>query len=911
MKIKLKLLSRASLIALVAVGLQPAFAQTAPTTTTAPDAGTAGATSGTGSAEVVQMGAYVVTGYRASLASAEDIKQSHLQVVDSIVASDIDQLPDINVSYALSRVPGVQLAHTFSGLGGNGAVTIHGLNQIVSTIDGHEVITPGGIANGTAGVGVGQRTFDYSQIPSVLIEGIDVYKTAAANQIDGGLGGLVNVRLRKPFDYAEGYSGGITVGTTYAMLRNSDNQNYTLWANATQKTNIGKIGVLVTGSDITTPWREDSIGIGNPTPNANVTTGDATALTSAGYTDNSSYGKFITQGFNAMVQWQPTANLELHVGYNPNKWRNIQDTVQFAASLPVSATVAGSGTMFPGSTTATQSATFHNVTGTAYGFIRDLENRLDMFSFGGKYTANDLTVNFDADRYTSSNRFYNNLVFASVAIPSLTYDIGGKIPSVSIAGVSLLDPSVYKLSQVDYRLFPSNAVGNAARVDAAYNIKQGLFTQLDAGVRYATTTSDNLPTGLFLGSFNIPASANQLSQYPGLWKPSPIQNLFSGFSDTQIQQYLVSDTSVMRDANALFQDYHATNTPATSATINPLSLFDIKETTTALYLMPQFGGTVGGMRFDGNAGLRGVRTQENAGGYQGTSAANAVPLSIHSSYTDWLPSFNFRLKLRDTLYLRAAASKTISRPSFSQISPSLTLNANPVDPNLNSGAQGNPSLQPVRATNYDLALEYYPSPSNMYYATIFEKDVTGFIGSFSQPETYSNVTYLIQTFKNLNPAKIKGYEVGFQHFFTKLPAPFNGLGLQANYTYVISSTPTTVSGVGAPVDAPLTNLSKQSYNLVGIYEQGPFSARVAFNYRSSFVTGFAYFVNTGLLDQEMGGYADLDASMNYDLTKNVRLTVQGVNLTNTLRYQFYGSKQFPANIYLDGPQLMASVTYRF
>ena len=911
MNFKLKMLSGASLIALVAVGLQPAFAQTAPATTTAPDAGPAGSTSGTGSAQVVQMGAYVVTGYRASLASAEDIKQSQLQVVDSIVASDIDALPDINVSYALSRVPGVQLAHTFSGLGGNGAVTIHGLNQIVSTIDGHEVITPGGIANGTAGVGVGQRTFDYSQIPSALIEGIDVYKTSAANQDDGGLGGLVDVRLRKPFDYPEGFSGGITVGTTYSVLRNGDQQNYILWADATQKTSAGKIGVLVTGSNIMTPWREDAIGLGNPTPNASVTTGDTTALTTTGYTDSSSYGNFITQGFNVVLQWQPTANLELHVGYNPNKWRNFQDEVEFSAATPVTATAAGTGTMFPGSTTATEIATFKNVTGTGYGLIRDLENKLNMFSFGGKFTSGDLTLNFDADRYTSANRFYNNLVFASVAIPSITYDLGGKIPSVSVAGVSLLDPSVYKLSQVDYRLYPSNAVGNAAKVDAAYNLKRGLFTQLLAGVRYATTTSDNLPTGLFLGAFNIPSSANQLSQYPGLWKPSPIQNLFSGYSDTQLQQYLVSDTSIMRDANSLFQDYHATNTPATSATVNPLSLFDIKETTTAFYLMPQFAGALGGMHFDGNFGVRAVRTQEDANGYQGTSAATAVPLTINSSYNDWLPSCNLRLKLLDTLYLRAAVSKTITRPTFSQISPSLVLNANPVNPSLNSGAQGNPSLQPVRSTNYDLALEYYPDRSNMYYGTVFEKNVTGFIGSFSQDETYSGVTYLIQTYSNLSPAKIKGYEVGFQHFFTKLPAPFNGLGLQANYTYVLSSTPTTVSGVGAPVNAPLTNLSKQSYNLVLIYEKGPFSARVAYNYRSSFVTGFAYYVNTGLLNQEMGGYADLDASVNYDLTKNIRLSIQGTNLTNTLRYQYYGSREFPANIYLDGPDLMASVTYRF
>jgi TonB-dependent receptor len=909
MHTRLKSFASAGYLALLAIGLTPSFGQVAPAP--ADQTATASSDQATKDDKVVQLNTFTVSGLRGSLASAEEIKESSQEIVDSIVASDIDKLPDINVSYALARIPDVQLAHTFSGLGGNGAVTIDGLNQIVSTLDGHEVTTPGGIANGTAGVGVGQRTFDYSQIPSALVAGIDVYRTSAANQIDGGLSGVIDVRMRKPFDFANGFGFGGTFGTTYSALKDGENQNYNLFADFTGKTAFGRMGVLISVSDITTPWREDNIGIGNPTPDATVTTGVPTALTTTGYTNDSAYGEFVTEGFNAVFQWQPTPNLEVHVGYNPNKWRNFQDESEFAAATPVSAAVAGSGSMFAGSTTATQSATFNNVTGTAYGLIRDLVNQLNMLSLGGKFTSGNLTINFDGDHYTSSNRFYNNLVFASISIPSVSYNLGGQIPSITYAGVSLEDPTQYHLSQVDYRLYPSNADGKAGKIDGEYDFGKSLITKVLAGVRYSQTTNNNYPTGLFLGSYNIPASSNLLSQHPGLWVQNPIQNIFPGYDQTQIQQYLVQNTAFMRNADALFQDYGATNTPDTSATVNPLSLFSIKESTTAAYLMPEYGGTIAGMNFDGNFGVRMVRTEEDAAGFQGATAATAVPLNLASSYSDWLPSFNFRLKLTDTLFFRAAAAKTISRPSFSQLSPSLVLNANPVNPSLNSGSQGNPSLQPVRSTNYNIAFEYYPQKSSVFYAGLFKKDVKGFIGSFSQPETYSGVTYEIQTYSNLSPASIQGYDVGFQHFFTSLPSPFDGLGLQANYTYVDSSTPTTVSGVGLPVNAPLQNLSKQSYNLILIYEKGPFSARVGYNYRTSFVTGFAYYVNTGLLDQELAGYGDLDASLNYSITKNLELAIQGVNLTNTLRYQYFGSKLFPSNIYLDGAQLMTSVTLRF
>lgn len=898
MEAKRKLCARAGLLALCSAGWMPLFGQTVAPAPADTDE------------KIVNLDTFVVTGLRGSLASAAEIKQSKIELVDSIVASDIDKLPDINASYALSRVPGVQLAHTFSGLGGNGAVTIRGLNQITNTLDGRQVLTPGGIANGTAGVGVGQRNFDYSQIPSALIAGIDVYKTAAANQIDGGLGGLVDVRTRKPFDFADGYGAGLTAGTAYSTLKGTNAQNYNVFANASTKTDFGKIGVLLAFSNITTPWREDAIGIGNPVANTTVATGVPTALSASGYNVNSSYGEFKTDGFNAVLEWQPTDRLQLYAGYNPNRWRNIQDTAQFTTALSAANSVAGSGAMFDGSTTAVRSATFTNVTGTAYGFIRDLQNKLEMVNAGGRFTAGDLTLKFDANRFTSSNRFYNNLVFASVTIPSLTYNLAGEIPSVRIAGVSLQDPSVYRLNQVNYRLFPSNSEGRAARIDGEYSLNKGFLSSLLAGVRYSATTSDNYPTGLFLGSYSFPSTANLLSQYPGLWGPSPIQDFFTGYSQPQIPSFLTGSTSVMRDANAFYKAYGATNTPDTSATVNRLSLFDIEETTTAFYLMPQFSGTVRGFQVKGNVGLRAVQTKEDTNGFKGPNSAAAVPLNLKSSYWNYLPSFNARVRLDEHLYLRAAVSKTITRPNFGSLSPSLTLNANPVNPALNSGSQGNPDLKPVRGTNFDVSLEYFYNKSDMVYVAGFRKEVKGFIASFSEERTYDGVSYVISSSRNLNPATIQGFEAGFQQFFSFLPQPFDGLGLQANLTYVDSSTPTAVTGAGT-VTTPLTNLSRQSYNVIAMYEKGPFSARVAYNYRSDFITGFAYFVNAGLLNQTMVGYGDLDASLNYSITKNVQIAIQGVNLTDKLRYQVYGSKQVPSNIYIDGRQLMASVTLRF
>jgi iron complex outermembrane receptor protein len=577
--------------------------------------------------------------------------------------------------------------------------------------------------------------------------------------------------------------------------------------------------------------------------------------------------------------------------------------------------VAGSGAMFPGSTTAVQTATVANVTGTSYSVIRDLHDRSTMAYVGGTWTSGDLTVNFDLNRFVAAYAFYDNGVYGPAVIPSLTYDISGTVPTATIAGASLSDPSIYKVAQMINRLYPSQAWSTAGKLDADYNVKQGILTKILAGVRYNETDQNNSNLGLFLGFYNIPTARQPISNFPGLFGPSPIQNFFTPYRELQPQQYLSSTQfKTFRNVAAMLAMFGApsTVTPQNDGTINPLGFFNIKETTTAAYLMPQFAGNLGGLPFDGNIGFRVVQTKEDLAGFKKltdttTGISTITPLTINSSYTDWLPSLNFRLKLTDKLFLRLAASKTITRPPFSSMSPGLTLNQNPINPNANSGSQGNPGLKPIRSTNYDVSMEDYLSKDSVVYVAGFYKDVTGFIANITQPETYDGVTYAITTSAHLNPATIKGAEAGYHQFFTFLPQPFDGLGLQANYTLVESSTPSTIQGY----NIPLTNLSRTSYNVVLMYEKGPFSARVAYNRRDKYVTGVSSFVNVGLLQQVVRAYGDLDASLNYNVTKNLQISVQGVNLTNSLRYQFWGSPQFPSNAYTDGITLMASVSYRY
>ena len=890
------------------------LAQTAPapsTTTTT----TTTTTAAVPTSPVVQLAPMTVVGEQASLASAQEIKMGSQVMVDSIVADDIDKLPDINVAYALERITGVQVAHVFAGVGGNGAVTIDGLTQVENTVDGREVFTAGGGSGG--GVANGQRTFSYSDIASALVSGIDVYKSAAANQIDGGLGGVIDVRLHKPFDF-DGSTTAVTIGSTYGNLDNETRPNYNILVSDSQNTSMGKVGVLVDFTYNVQPWREDNIGIGNPTAATTAATGDPSALIASGYITDTAEGVFQTTGVNAVFQWAPNANLNLYAGTNFEEWYNVENQYEFSASLSAAAAVPGSAQLFGGSTTAVRSASFSNISASNFDIIRDLTDRSRQYYVGGTWTAGDTRIKFDVSRYDTANGFYNNGVFTSAAIPGFTYNLSGTIPSGIVTGASLLDSSVYKPAggQVYTRLDPSTGYETAGTLDGEYTLHGSFLTSIAAGFRYAGTEDDNGTTGLYLGSYTFPATALSYSQYPGLFGPEPVQNFFSGYHESQVVQYLAATPANLRNANQTLQQYGDTTTNfSNDGTINPLSLFHIDESTAAFYVMPKFATTIGGLPLDGNFGLRAVETSDQLGGFQTVTPAAVAPggvavlgpLHLTHNYWNWLPSLNARLKFTDSLFLRLAASKTVTRPNFNQISPSLTLNQNPITPSLNTGSQGNPNLNPMRADNVNLALEKYFSKSTMVYVGGLYKKVTGFPASITNPETFGGVTYQVSTFANLNPATIKGVEAGYQQFFTFLPQPFDGLGFQANFTHIDSTTPSSVQGYSIP----LTNLSRDAYNLVLMYEKGDFSARAAYNWRDKFVTGVSSFVGVGLLPQFVHAYGDLDGSINYNLTKNAELTIQGTNLNNALRVQYWGSPNTPSNFYLDGITLMASITLKF
>lgn len=387
-------------------------------------------------------------------------------------------------------------------------------------------------------------------------------------------------------------------------------------------------------------------------------------------------------------------------------------------------------------------------------------------------------------------------------------------------------------------------------------------------------------------------------------------------------------------------------TPFLPQEINP-----VNEKTKSAYLMGRFKGDMGDLRISGNIGLRYTKTNRLASGYlafpNSTSLASdqdcidaftqwqnqpepkdpftpssfcslspqvraasrawqngaAIPTKARASFEYWLPSLNLKVMAPHGLQYRFGLSKTITPPDIGLTRNYYNLALNTNNDGITNGQPtgnvtvGNPFLKPTQSKNIDASVEWYFAPVGSLTVAAFWKQLTdvAFNSTARLPFTNNGATFdvLVTTPGNSEKkATVKGFEVGYQQFYDFLPKPFDGLGINANYSYIDSSgvpqstlsatDPDVAAGRVTTVDTsklPLQGLSKHNANFALIYEKKKVSARLAYNWRSDFLlTVRDVIIPYAPIMNEATG--QLDGSFFYTLNDNVKIGVQGVNLLN-------------------------------
>jgi TonB-dependent receptor len=540
-----------------------------------------------------------------------------------------------------------------------------------------------------------------------------------------------------------------------------------------------------------------------------------------------------------------------------------------------------------------------------------------------------LGLDLQYERATAAVQSYT--AFAQKDLAGYNIDLSGDLPQITFqnapGGTSVYDLSAYRFTAIMDHLEASVATQKAARLDLQWDFDNSFLTSIQAGVRYTDRDAINRstpynwtaasPTNADGTPLNL---ANPISQ--GV--PAPYSSLFAGAGAGIIGAVPYPSDSLFADPVAAFRTIGG----RAITTFGPLDVNTQREKTYAGYAAAYFKGDLL-LPFDGNIAVRVVSTDNTAAGttrltyrpdlLAATSTVTAdTPYSASQSYLKVLPSLNLRAHITERLQLRAGASEGLARPDFSQLNANrqlsigytqLTNAAGTVTGyqlnNTNTGSGGNPLLKPLTTDQADIALEWNASRSTFLYGTLFYKKLKNFTYQTTILQPYAvpgqgNVNFLTTAYVNGTRGTVKGAELGGNTFFDFLPGPLSGLGGQANVTYVDSDAPGATGTLqnGQQVPTSLQGLSKWSYNLVGLYEKFGISARIAYNWRSSYLADSAG-NGTGGVPIYNRAYGQLDASLTFNFTPKVALTIDAINLTRARydSYQYY--PQNPRNYELD------------
>jgi len=859
-----------------------------------------------------------VTGLRSSIRSAEAIKRNAAQVVDSINAEDIGKFPDRATGDALQRIAGVQVGRDN---GETSSVLIRGLPDVVTTLDGNEIFT-----------GTGRR-LAYQDLPVQSIGGLDVYKSATANQLEGGMAGAVDVRLRAPFDI-KGFNATAFVENRRQKVQGSsaakdkDNPGGNFSVSNRWNTGMGEMGALVDvafnrenwGTPVQWVDRPDRIFSVSPDgtatrlnddqPIAPLRAGDRLGeLPNLGGIYNG--GRRDRGSVHGAFQWKASPQLEVSAQYLGTGYRARNETDYILAittwaprlsnvvlapegdwcSTPVGTICPIQSAFAPAARFGAGLYDFDPYVATSTWGIKE-RTATHFMNLGLQYREGPWKILSNV-AYTKSN-FTRDRMIVDQQVPGasasvFTYGADGHGGYNAITTPTSANP-LRDANQFVLRGMVQNWEVNKGeqvqfRTDATYRLGDGFFEGIDAGVRLS-----NRRIGFH--------AAEGHSDFTSAVRPSPTAAFGPGFEQLSPGLDRLGGPWLTPSANFLIDQADTVRSVYGAApgrvADDPYRSFDQREGSTTLYLMGRWKTRVADIDVNGNIGARLVHvTRELRGNVQNGDVI--TPIDQTSRENNFLPSASAVVGWRENLQSHLSVGKTINRPAFADLNPALSL----IPPTVNApgtGAAGNPNLRPTKSVSLDGTLEYYFPKNGYAQIALFHRDIDGYLQSLTTDEVIGGQTYRVSRPQNSAKGTLRGAEFGIQKFFDFLPGFWSGFGAQFNYTWTDGENETLVlMPAGSEYrKTALVNVAKKSYNFALLYEAHGVTGRLSATHRGDYVEQIA----EPRFDQDriVKAATYVDLSISYALNKNLSLQFDAINLTGERYESYLGSPMRPRDI---------------
>ena len=875
-------------------------------------------------ANAEELDTVVVTGIRGSVEKSLDTKREARSHVEVVSAEDIGKLPAKNVADTLRELPGVTISSSSASEGGfdeADRVSLRGTSPSLTQtlVNGHNIGTGDWfVLSQVQTVG---RSVSYSLLPSEIVDQVVVHKGSEAKLVEGGATGSVNIVTRKPLQYSDKFTASASVGAVYADLPGKTDPQLSGLIN--WKNDAGNFGVMFQAFSEERSLRRDGQEVVGGY--SQIAAGSAAAVANPEL-----IGTYYPNLLGAVLFEQERKRtggvLDIEFKVNDDLSLNLN---AFASELE--ADNYNRNFMLWTSHALGNGATFANAV-VQNGVITSATLNPDGTANDGAYGVYDMISRPGAK--SSSNYVAFDADWQASEALGFKFQIGttkgkGSSPTQDVleTGIGMGAGASWAMHGIDKAIdwslggnnTPANHLPNAGWIFGGQGIDvedkedwfaadgelffgNGALTTLDFGLRYAAHERRNdfeIAQGPnWATAWNDIASyvpyAGGAGNYPG-----DFGNGIGGNTPGGIWYYTPEQLAAI---NAEFANRN-----------NPerfyfSDVYGVKEKNSALYVQANFEGD----SWSGNVGLRYVKTDGDIrynqalpigsgipGAITGSAFGDYLPVSVSNDYAKLLPSANLKFDLSDSLVARFGASRTLTRPDYSALAGSLSL-----DDLTHTGSGGNPNLDPLVSTNFDASLEWYFAPRALLAASVYSMQLDDYV-SFGTTtiqykdqqasidagqDVYSDYTVSVPVNTN---GSVKGFELTW-----KQPIGDN-FGFDANYTYADGET---ANG------GPLNGTSKNTYNLSGWFENDLFSARVSYSFREAFYAGVSR--TDAFYEDDFG---TVSASLNYNVTDWLTVSLDGLNLNDPVKsyYTKTAVGVLPYAMYNNGRQYYLNLRFKF
>ena len=800
----------------------------------------------------------VVTGQRAAEIRAIDAKRLADGIQDSIAATDVGKLPDQNVAEAVRRLPGISIAND---QGEGRYVIIRGGDPNLAnvTINGQTAAAPEPEG----------RQVKLDDIPSSLIGSVTVVKTLTPDRDANAIAGQVDINTLTAFDRKKTFAYARAV---YGINDLSDRKPFE--GDATFGTRFGAdrdFGIVVSGNYSRRPIESENIqGSTNyRTLNGQVVPDDFRLR------DYNLVRK--RYGAVANMDYRPSEDTQFFLRTLYSVFKDNETRDQFRVALPGLRAVPATPTSVGIFNQSGDLASFTGGRGTRFVRRRIEDDDTLTLQGGGKLGLGGgakLSVEGTYSKATKKDPLRSEFQFRTgnnlAAGIAGTIDLSDTLFIVDPSGPPgrAYDPSFYSALQVNYDRRRAVEELYQGRADLEIPVGFGDDSVIKVGGKYLKRdkTNDRAFRQLDLNGFTLSVAGVDDALYL-----SDGRYRFGPRVDYDLAQAYITANPARAVANA-----------AASLANSLVADYDVREEIYAGYAMATV--KLGELTI-----IPGVRVEHTEGTYKGKSiTATSTPtqgfdIVGRKQYTDVFPGVNLRYDATDKLVLRAAATTAIGRPNYDDLAPFVS-----VDAGANTVSRGNPGLKALKSRNGDMSIEYYLPGKGLLSVAGFYKHIDDPIVAFGGIAsgtfggvalTNASVTQPI----NAGSAEIYGVEVNLQAPLTFLSAPFDGFGVNLNYTR------TGGSARGVPGRAGKVGNYLQSRNVASAqlyYEKGPLALRAAYSYRSAYLDTVGA---TRATDQFTDHNGQLDVRASFAVIKQAVLFVEGTNLTDAPWRRYIGN----------------------